>query len=51
MSGDRARVSVSAAIPPARAFLIFAADMDKWWRRGMKFRHSASRLLCKAQPS
>ena len=48
MSGDRARVSVSVAISPARAFQIFTADIDQWWRRGMKFRHSASRssLLC-----
>jgi uncharacterized protein YndB with AHSA1/START domain len=48
MSGDRARVSVSVAIPPSRAFHIFTADIDQWWRHGMKFRHSASRssLLC-----
>jgi uncharacterized protein YndB with AHSA1/START domain len=45
--GDRARVSVSVAIPPSRAFHIFTADIDQWWRRGMKFRHAASRsLLC-----
>jgi uncharacterized protein YndB with AHSA1/START domain len=43
MSGDRARVSVSVAIPPSRAFHIFTADIDQWWRHGMKFRHSASR--------
>jgi uncharacterized protein YndB with AHSA1/START domain len=48
MSGDRARVSVSVAIPPSRAFHIFTADIDQWWRRGMKFRQSASSssLLC-----
>ena len=47
MSGDRARVSVSVAIPPSRAFHIFTADIDQWWRRGMKFRHSPARsLLC-----
>lgn len=46
--GDRARVSVTVAIPPARAFQVFTADIDRWWRHGMKFRHSASRssLLC-----
>jgi uncharacterized protein YndB with AHSA1/START domain len=43
VSGDRARVSVSVAIPPSRAFHIFTADIDQWWRHGMKFRHSASR--------
>ena len=48
MSGDSARVSVGVAIPPPRAFQIFTTDIDQWWRRGMKFRHSASRssLLC-----
>jgi hypothetical protein len=43
VSGDRARVSVSVAIPPSRAFHVFTADIDQWWRHGMKFRHSASR--------
>ena len=50
MSGDRARVSVAVAVavPPSRAFEAFTADIDQWWRRGMKFRHSAARssLLC-----
>jgi uncharacterized protein YndB with AHSA1/START domain len=48
VSSDRARVSVTVAVPPSRAFDIFTADIDQWWRRGMKFRHSASRssLLC-----
>jgi uncharacterized protein YndB with AHSA1/START domain len=43
MSGDRARVSVSVAVPPSHAFQIFTADIDRWWRHGMKFRQSASR--------
>jgi uncharacterized protein YndB with AHSA1/START domain len=48
MNGDRARVSVSVAVPPQRAFEVFTADIDRWWRRGMKFRQSgsASSLLC-----
>jgi uncharacterized protein YndB with AHSA1/START domain len=48
MSGDRARVSVSVAIPPSRAFQIFTADIDRWWRHGMKFRQSTSpsSLVC-----
>ncbi|HEX3949594.1 MAG TPA: hypothetical protein VHW95_07070 [Steroidobacteraceae bacterium] len=48
MSGDRARVSVAVAIPPAQAFDVFTGDIDRWWRRGLKFRSSASRssLLC-----
>lgn len=43
MIGDRARVSVAVAVPPAQAFDIFTAQIDQWWRRGLKFRHSASR--------
>jgi uncharacterized protein YndB with AHSA1/START domain len=48
VAGDCARISVTVAIPPASAFQIFTADIDRWWRRGLKFRHSASRcsLLC-----
>jgi uncharacterized protein YndB with AHSA1/START domain len=48
MSGDRARVSVAVAVPPSRAFEVFTADIDQWWRRGMKFRGSAARssLVC-----
>jgi uncharacterized protein YndB with AHSA1/START domain len=42
MIGDRARVSVSVAVPPSLAFEIFTADIDQWWRRGMKFRNSPS---------
>ena len=42
MIGDRARVSVSVAVPPSLAFELFTADIDRWWRRGLKFRHSAS---------
>lgn len=42
MIGDRARVSVSVAVPPALAFEIFTAEIDQWWQRGFKFRHSSS---------
>lgn len=42
MTGDRARVSVAVSVSPARAFEMFTAEIDQWWRRGMKFRHSAS---------
>ncbi|HMD30085.1 MAG TPA: SRPBCC domain-containing protein [Steroidobacteraceae bacterium] len=48
MTGDSARISVAVAVPPSQAFEIFTADIDRWWRRGAKFRHSGSRsgLLC-----
>jgi uncharacterized protein YndB with AHSA1/START domain len=42
MMGDRARVSVAVEVPPAAAFAIFTEDIDRWWRRGLKYRHSAS---------
>jgi len=37
-AGDRARVSVAVAVPPADAFRIFSEDIDQWWRRGLKYR-------------
>jgi uncharacterized protein YndB with AHSA1/START domain len=40
---DIARVSVSVAVPPQIAFDLFTRDIDRWWRRGIKFRHTASR--------
>jgi uncharacterized protein YndB with AHSA1/START domain len=43
MMGDHARISVAVAVPPARAFEIFTEDIDRWWRRGRKYRHSESR--------
>ncbi len=42
MIGDSARVSVAVAVAPALAFQVFTEDIDRWWRRGPKFRHSTS---------
>jgi uncharacterized protein YndB with AHSA1/START domain len=39
MTQDAVRVSVAVAVPPAVAFEIFTGDIDRWWRRGIKFRH------------
>jgi uncharacterized protein YndB with AHSA1/START domain len=39
-AGDQARVSVSVAVAPAAAFLIFTEEIDQWWRRGSKYRVS-----------
>jgi uncharacterized protein YndB with AHSA1/START domain len=41
--GDRVRVSVAVAVPPAVAFDIFTREIDRWWRRGRKFRQSGHR--------
>ncbi len=43
MSGDQARVSVSVEVPPAVAFDVFTSEIDRWWRRGPKFRHAGQR--------
>jgi uncharacterized protein YndB with AHSA1/START domain len=37
-SGDRARVSVDVAVPPADAFRLFTDEIGLWWRRGPRFR-------------
>lgn len=38
--GDQARASVSVAVEPAAAFRIFTEEIDRWWRRGSKYRVS-----------
>ena len=43
MTGDRARISVTVEVPPALAFEIFTEEIDRWWRRGVKFRHAGAR--------
>ena len=47
-AGDRARVSVSVAVPPAAAFRIFSEEIDLWWRRGLRYRVVDGRrgMLC-----
>lgn len=36
--GDQARVSVSVAVDPDDAWRIFTEEIDRWWRRGLKYR-------------
>jgi uncharacterized protein YndB with AHSA1/START domain len=43
MSGDSTRISVTVAVDPPLAFEIFTEDIDRWWRRGIKFRQSGAR--------
>jgi len=43
VSGDRARVSVRVDVPAHDAFRIFTEEIDRWWRRGAKFRHAGAR--------
>ena len=50
-AGDVARVSVSVAVPPAIAFEVFTQDIDRWWRRGLKFRqHDAASSRLHIEP-
>jgi uncharacterized protein YndB with AHSA1/START domain len=43
MIGDSARVTVTVAVATPLAFEIFTAEIDRWWRRGIKFRHAGAR--------
>jgi uncharacterized protein YndB with AHSA1/START domain len=45
MEGDRARVSVTVAVAPPLAFELFTEEIDRWWRRGPKFRHGGRGFL------
>jgi hypothetical protein len=45
-AGDQVRVSVSVAVPPAAAFEIFTQEIDRWWRRGPRFRRGSRRCGC-----
>ena len=38
MTGDRVSASVFVDAPPDIAFEVFTAQIDSWWRHGMKFR-------------
>ena len=42
MSGDQARVSVAVAVEPVAAFRVFTEEIDRWWRRGPKYRNAGS---------
>jgi uncharacterized protein YndB with AHSA1/START domain len=37
--GDQARVSVTVHVAPQAAFDLFTGEIDRWWRRGRKYRH------------
>jgi len=42
-SGDQARVSVLVRVPPDEAFRVFTEEIDRWWRRGLKYRVGGKR--------
>jgi len=41
--GDQSRVSVVVAVQPETAFRIFTEEIDRWWRRGLKYRIAGTR--------
>ena len=36
--GDRARVTTTVRVDARRAFDVFTREIDRWWRRGPRFR-------------
>lgn len=40
--GDQARVSVAVAVAPADAFRVFTTEIDRWWRRGARYRNAGA---------
>jgi uncharacterized protein YndB with AHSA1/START domain len=38
--GDQVRVTVAVAVPREAAFQIFTQEIDRWWRKGPRFRQS-----------
>jgi uncharacterized protein YndB with AHSA1/START domain len=41
---------VSVAVPPDVAFEVFTAEIDRWWRRGLEYRHAAGRGFIHLEP-
>ncbi len=39
-SRETARVTTFVAVHPDDAFDVFTSEIDRWWRRGPRFRHS-----------
>ncbi len=42
-AGDQARVSVRVSVDPHEAFRVFTEEIDRWWRRGLKYRVAGNR--------
>lgn len=43
LPGDQAIVNLHVAVEPAVAFEVFTTEIDRWWRRGVKFRVAGRR--------
>jgi Activator of Hsp90 ATPase homolog 1-like protein len=40
IAGDAVRAMVFVALPPDAAFDVFTGEIDRWWRRGVRFRQA-----------
>lgn len=47
-AGDQATVTITVAVAPDEAFLLFTRDINLWWRRGPRFRSApaATGIIC-----
>lgn len=47
-TSDHATVTVTVAVSPAEAFLMFTRDINLWWRRGPRFRNApgSTGIIC-----
>lgn len=45
MRRDAIRVSTTVPFGPAEAFRLFTEEVDRWWRRGERFRERGARLF------
>lgn len=43
---DSVVVTTLVAVDPATAFEVFTEDVDRWWKRGPRYRVSGDRRLC-----
>ena len=41
--GDQATITVLVAVEPSVAFAVFTEEIDRWWRRGLKYRVAGPR--------
>lgn len=40
---DQARASIHVSLDPPEAFRVFTEEIDRWWRRGMRYRVAGGR--------
>jgi uncharacterized protein YndB with AHSA1/START domain len=43
IEGDEVTVTVTVGAPPEEAFRVFTEEIDRWWRRGIRYRVAGRR--------